>query len=334
MESPAEERCRLAVYIAENGRTIELECDASTAIHTINGRIEAASGIPSADQLLLCGDAKLDPGRPLSAYKATLDGSGREVFVYNRPRLHQDAPPPPPERPEAAAEPAEPSPARNPHPLDDAPDPAVKALPSYERQFRHHYHRGAAVYEATQARLAACGRLLGEEIVQDRAVEAAKKSMEHYYKLINQTYFDFSRCYSHQHGLHSEILGGFERDLERLRACKLHPSLQGEGKRCLLDLLKEEHLRKWAESCRASHRQFESKVTQLKSMFAELKRRVEDLYSNRASAGITDLEMAIREHQKYVNEQKSIMQSLRFVSLSCLSSLLCQICVLLCQMIG
>lgn len=321
MEPPPEEKCRLAVRIAENGRTIELDCDASAAIRSINGRIEAASGIPSADQLLLCGDAKLDPGRPLSAYKTALDGSGREVFVYNRPRLQQDAPPPPPERPEAAAEPAEPpapSPARNPHPLDDAPDPAVKALPSYERQFRHHYHRGAAVYEATQARLAACERLLGEEIVQDRAVEAAKKSMEHYDKLINQTYVDFARCYSHQHRLHSEILGGFGRDLERLRACKLHPSLQSEGKRCLLDLLKEEHLRKWAESCGASHRQFESKVSQLKSMFAELKRRVEDLYSNRALAGIRELELAIREHQKYVDEQKSIMQSLRFVPLSCL----------------
>ncbi|XP_042487340.1 autophagy-related protein 11-like [Macadamia integrifolia] len=300
----------LLVRIVENGHTMELVCDGCTLVEAVQRSVESISGIQISDQVLLCQEMKLEAQRPLSAYKLPCDG--REVFVYNRPRMLNDSPPPPPERiviPEVSEPPMR-SPNQDPHPLDDAADPALKALPSYERQFRYHFHRGRAIFNCTDSKFKYCDRLLREQMVQERAVETAKASMDHYYRMIYEMYMDFMKCYSQQHRYHSDLLANFERDIEKLRSCKLYPALQTQTRKCLLDFVKEENLRKWAENCNSSHRQFEAKVMQLKQMFNDLKRRVEDLYSSKASAELRDLELVIKDHQRYLNEQKSIMQSL------------------------
>ncbi|XP_058114003.1 autophagy-related protein 11 [Magnolia sinica] len=302
---------KLVVHVAENGRTFELDCDESAPVEAVQRFIESVSGIRFCDQLLLCLDMKLEPQQPLSAYKLPRDD--REVFLYNRARLHQDSPPPPREQfdiPEIP-DPPSPSSSQNPHALDDASDPALKALPSYERQFRYHFQRGHVIYVRTQRKFEACEQLLKEQRVQERALDTARGSMDHYYQIVHQMYSDFMKCYSQQHRYHSDLLVNLGRDIERLRSCKLHPTLQTETRRCLLDLLKEENLPKWAEVCAGSHRQFETKITtQLKPAFTELKRRVEDLFSCTASTSIRDVETMIKDHHRYLNEQKSIMQSL------------------------
>ncbi|XP_068653254.1 autophagy-related protein 11-like [Aristolochia californica] len=301
---------KLVVQIAENGHTVELDCDESTSVEAVQRYIEAVTGIQFNDQLLLYLDAKLEPQRQLSVYK--LPREGQEVFLYNRARLHQDSPVPPPEEitiPELVI-PTSPSSSQNPHPLDDAPDPALKALPSYERQFRYHFQRGHAIYGFTQAKIEVSEQLLRELRVQERALGTATDSMDHHYRMIYPTYMDFMKCYLRQHRYHGDLLVNFRRDVEKLRSCKLHPSLQTESRKCLLDFVKEENLRKWAENCGTSHKQFESKVQQLKTVFGELKRRVGDLNLTRASTSIAEVETTIKEHQRYLNEQKSIMQSL------------------------
>ncbi|KAG9455924.1 hypothetical protein H6P81_000432 [Aristolochia fimbriata] len=301
---------KLVVHIAENGHTVELDCDESTSVEAVQRYIESVTGIQFNDQLLLYLDVKLEPQRQLSVYK--LPREGQEVFLYNRARLHQDSPVPPPEDitiPELAVRPS-PSSSHNPHPLDDAPDPALKALPSYERQFRYHFQRGNAIYGSTQAKIELSEQLLRELRVQERALGTARDSMDHHYRMIYPTYMDFMKCYSQQHRHHGDLLVNYKRDVEKLRSCKLHPSLQTESRKCLLDFVKEENLRKWAENCGTSHKQFEFKVQQLKTVFGELKRRVEDLNLARASMSITEVETTIKEHQRYLNEQKSIMQSL------------------------
>lgn len=306
---------KLLVHVAENGHSFEFDCDESTPVEMVQRTIEKLCGLPPGDQFLLCLDRKLEPHRPLSFYKLPQDD--REVFLYNRPRLHADAPPPPPEAFDlpAAADPPPPSAARDPHPLDDAPDPALKALPSYERQFRFHFHRGQAIFNLSQAKFDACQRLLLEQWVQQRAMETARGSMDQGYRVVQQSFSEFVKLYSQQHRHHSELLQNFASNIERLRSCKLHPALQTETRKCLLDFVKEDHLRKLAENCAHSHRQFEVKVSQFKSAFGELKRRVEDLGLGRASASLKDLDAAIKDHQKYLAEQKSIMQSLRSVFL-------------------
>ncbi|MQL92834.1 hypothetical protein Taro_025474 [Colocasia esculenta] len=301
---------KLLVHVAENGHSFEFDCDESTPVEMVQRTIEGLCGLHPNDQFLLCQDRKLEPHRPLSFYRLPQDD--REVFLYNRSRLHADAPPPPPEAidvPETP-DPSPPSAARDPHPLDDAPDPALKALPSYERQFRYHFHRGQAIFTRTQTKFDTCQRLLGEQWVQERALETARGSMDQGYRVAHQSFADFVKLYNQQHRYHSDLLTNFAGDMERLRSCKLHPALQTESRKCLLDFVKEDDLRKWAENCALSHRQFEVKVSQFRSAFGELKRRVEDLGLGRASAALKDLEVNIKDHQKYLSEQKSIMQSL------------------------
>ncbi|XP_065849468.1 autophagy-related protein 11 [Euphorbia lathyris] len=301
---------KLLVHLAENGHSYELDCDEGTPVQAVMRYIESVAGVSFNEQLVLCLDMKLESQRPLSAYK--LPSSDREVFIYNRTRLQNNSPPPTPEQLDIleVADPPSPASSHEPHPLDDASDPALKALPSYERQFRYHYHRGHALYNRTHLRYELCERLLREQKVQERALEVARGNLDQYYRVISQNYLDFMKRYMQQHRVHSELLLNFRRDLEKLRSIKLHPALQNTTRKCLVDFVKEENLRKAVENCSNSHRQFERKISEFKQMFGEVKRKVEELFSCRASFPIKNLELAIKEHQRFINEQKSIMQSL------------------------
>lgn len=301
---------KLLVHVSENGHSFELDCNENTPVEAVMRFIESAAGINFNDQLVLCLDMKLEPQKLLSAYR--LPSDNKEVFIFNKLRLQSNSPPPSPEQVDVleVADPPPPALSQDPHPLDDARDPALKALPSYERQFRYHYHRGHAIYIRTQAKIEICERLLREQKVQERAVEVGRGNLEQYYRVINQNYNDFMKRYSHQQRVHSDLLANFGRDIEKLRSIKLHPSLQTATRKCLLDFVKEDNLRKSAENCSSSHRQFENKVSQFKQIFDDVKRRVEELLNTRASLPIKNLEMTIKEHQRFINEQKSIMQSL------------------------
>ncbi|XVF88116.1 hypothetical protein PTKIN_Ptkin19aG0024100 [Pterospermum kingtungense] len=301
---------KLLVHIAENGYSFELDCDETTLVEAVMQSILPVSGIHFNDQLVLCADLKLEPQKPLSAYK--LPSRDREVFVFNKARLQTNSPPPPPEQVDIVEvpEPSPPASSSDPHPLDDAPDPALKALPSYERQFRYHYHRGSAIYDRTLAKFGHCERLLREQKVQDRALEVARSNLDQYYRMIHQNCSEFMKRYKHQHRYHTDLLANFDKDMQKLRSIKLHPTLQTASRKCLLDFVKEDNLRKSAETCISSHRQFENKVAQFSQMFGEVKHKVEELFTLRSSLPIKNLELTIKDHQRYLNEQKSIMQSL------------------------
>uniref|UniRef100_A0A7N0USQ7 Autophagy-related protein 11 n=1 Tax=Kalanchoe fedtschenkoi TaxID=63787 RepID=A0A7N0USQ7_KALFE len=300
---------RLLVHIAENGHSIEIECDESMLVDEVQRYVESMCGIGMNEQLVLCEDLKLEPQRVLGSYK--LPSDGREVFVYNKAKLQANSPPPDPERvvvPEIA-DPPLPSTSRN-HPLDDSPDPALTALPSYELQFRYHYHQGLAVYNRSQAKIDICEKLLREQKVQERALEVARGNLEQFYRSVNQTYTEFIKYYTNQHRVHSDLLVNLPRDIEKLRACKLHPSLQTSSRKCLLDFVNEENVKKKGQYCSVSHKQFETKVVNFQKTYNDVKRKVEDLLSIKTSLTVRNSEAVIKEHQQYINEQKSIMQSL------------------------
>ncbi|XP_062157943.1 autophagy-related protein 11 [Alnus glutinosa] len=301
---------KLLVQIAENGHSFELDCDETTPVEAVMRFIESESMISFNDQLVLCLDMKLDPQRPLSAYR--LPSDDREVFIFNKARLQTNSPRPPPEQVDVLdiADPPSPSSTHNHHPLDNASDPALKALPSYERQFRYHYHRGHAIYSRSQVKYDNCLRLLRELEVQERALEVATGNLDQYYKMINQNYADFMKRYSQQRRVHSDLLLNFGRDIEKLRSIKLPPGVQTATRKCLLDFVKEENLQKSADTCSGSHRQFENKVSQFKQMFGEVKRKVEDLFASRTFSPTRNLEVMIKKDQQFINEQKSILQSL------------------------
>ncbi|XP_044464504.1 autophagy-related protein 11-like [Mangifera indica] len=301
---------KLLVHIAENGHSFEFECNETTSVEAVMRLIESVSDINFNDQLLLCLELKLEPQKQLSAYG--LPSNDREVYLYNKVRLQSNSLPPSPEQVDIleAAEPAPPAPTQDPHPLDDASDPALKALPSYERQFTYHYHKGHAIYVRSQAKLENCKRLLREQKVQERALEVARSNLENYYRVISQNYNEFMKRYLQQYRIHTDLLANFGKEIEKLRSVKLHPSLQTPSRKCLLDFVKEETLRKAAENCSSSHRQFENKVSQFKQMFAEVKCKAEDLFNTRASFPIKNLEGMIKDYRRFIHEQKSIMQSL------------------------
>ncbi|KAL2227980.1 autophagy-related protein 11 [Sesamum indicum] len=301
---------KLVVHIAESGRSYKLDCDESTLVEAVQKFLESDCGIPFHDQLLLCLDLKLEPQRPLSAYK--LPSNEREVFLFNKARMRNNSPHPAPEQVAIVDIPDLPLPSSSncPHPLDDASDPALKALPSYERQFRFHFHCGHAIYNRTLAKIEMCERLFQEQKVQERALEIARGNLDHFYKMIHQNYTDFMKCYLQQHRSHANLLLNFGRDKEKLRSIRILPSLQTANRKCLLDFVKEENLQKTWEDCGISHRQFENKVSEFKLEFADLKRNTEQLFSGKASFLIKDLETSIEDHQRFINELKSIMQAL------------------------
>ncbi|CAN8273382.1 unnamed protein product [Cochlearia groenlandica] len=301
---------KLHLCVAENGHTFEFECNEMTTVESAMRFVESVSAIAFSDQLLLSLDMKLEPQKLLSAFN--LPAKDREVFVFNKSMLQSSSNPPSPEDVDLQdlEEVLPPASLHEHHPLDDALDPALKALPLYERQFRYHFHKGRAVFDCTVAKHENCGRLTREQKVQQRAVEVATRNLEQYYRVIYQNFVEFMKRYKHQHRLHSDLLTNCGRDIEKLRSAKIHPCLQSDSRKCLLDFVKEDNLKKAVENCASSHRQFENKIAQFQQMFVEVKRKVEELFACRASLSVKNLEVAVKDHERFINEQKSIMQSL------------------------
>lgn len=304
---------KLLAHIAENGHSFELDCDETTTVEAVMKYIESVAGIRLSDQLVLSFEAKLEPQRPLSAYKLpSVDG---EIFIFNKVRLQTNSPNPPTEQIDVleVVDPPLSASMHDPHPLDEAPDPALKALASYERQFRYDYQKGHAVYTRTQTKYEGCEKVVRELKVQEKALEVARDNLNQYYRVLNQHYQDFMKRYTMQHKVHSELLMNFGRDLDKLRTIKLHPSLQTATLKCLADFVKEENLRKVVENCNNSHRILEKKVSDFKQNFGDVKGKVEELFASRSPVPIRNLEAAIKDNQRFINEQKSIMLSLRSV---------------------
>ncbi|KAK6151556.1 hypothetical protein DH2020_014191 [Rehmannia glutinosa] len=286
---------KLVVHVAENGHSYKFDCDEYTLVEAVQKFLESDS--------------------PPFAYK--LPSDEREVFLFNKARMRSNSPHPAPEQDEIIdiPDPPLPSSSHNPHPLDDSSDPALKALPSYERQFRYHFQCGHAIYSRTLAKFETCERLLKEQKVQQKALEIARGNLDHFYKMIQQNYTDFMKCYSQQHRSHTNLLVTFGRVKEKLKSTKIIPSLQTANRKCLLDFVKEENLQKTWEDCSSSHKQFENKVSEFKQEFGDLKSNSEHLFSVKTSFLIKVLELSIKDHQRFINEQKSIMQALRSSSI-------------------
>ncbi|KAG7545567.1 Autophagy-related protein 11 C-terminal [Arabidopsis suecica] len=301
---------KLLLCVAENGHSFEFQCSENTSVESVMRFVESVSGIGISDQLLLSLDMKLEPQKLLSAFG--LPASDREVFIFNKAMLQSNSHPPSPEDVDLqdVADALPPASLHEHHPLDDASDPALKALPLYERQFRYHFHKGRTIYNCTVVKHENCERLTREQKVQQRAVEVATRNLEQYYRVIYQNFLEFMKRYKHQHRLHSDLLMNFGRDIEKLRSAKIHPYLQTDSRKCLLDFVKEDNLKKAVENCASSHRQFENKIAQFQQMFVEVKRKVEELFACRASLSMKNLEVTVKDHERFIDEEKSIMQSL------------------------
>ena len=206
------------------------------------------TGVPLGDQLLLFAGQKLEPTKQLGTYGLP-DASGtaapgpqsvhgdqtqhvdekpRHVFLYCKSLLRPDAPAPPEEPFEhVPIDPPPPAPPRSDgtHPLDAASSPLIRALPDYERQFRHHRQSAAAVWRATQARFEECRRLVTEMHVQALAIDSARDNVDHHFNYICRCQGEFERTHAAQNAAHSELLQCFDADMETLENTGLHPAV-------------------------------------------------------------------------------------------------------------
>jgi hypothetical protein len=210
--------------------------------------LASLTGVPLGDQLLLFAGQKLEPTKPLGTYGLP-DASGtaapgpqsvhgdqtqhvdekpRHVFLYCKSLLRPDAPAPPEEPFEhVPIDPPPPAPPRSDgtHPLDAASSPLIRALPDYERQFRHHRQSAAAVWRATQARFEECRRLVTEMHVQALAIDSARDNVDHHFNYICRCQGEFERTHAAQNAAHSELLQCFDADMETLENTGLHPAV-------------------------------------------------------------------------------------------------------------
>ena len=206
------------------------------------------TGVPLGDQLLLFAGQKLEPTKPLGTYGLPeasgtaapgpqsvhgdqtqhVDEKPRHVFLYCKSLLRPDAPAPPEEPFEhVPIDPPPPAPPRSDgtHPLDAASSPLIRALPDYERQFRHHRQSAAAVWRATQARFEECRRLVTEMHVQALAIDSARDNVDHHFNYICRCQGEFERTHAAQNAAHSELLQCFDADMETLENTGLHPAV-------------------------------------------------------------------------------------------------------------
>jgi hypothetical protein len=157
-----------------------------------------------------------------------VDEKPRHVFLYCKSLLRPDAPAPPEEPFEhVPIDPPPPAPPRSDgtHPLDAASSPLIRALPDYERQFRHHRQSAAAVWRATQARFEECRRLVTEMHVQALAIDSARDNVDHHFNYICRCQGEFERTHAAQNAAHSELLQCFDADMETLENTGLHPAV-------------------------------------------------------------------------------------------------------------
>lgn len=301
----------MLIFVAENGRTLEVDCQSTTIVESIQNALFSLTNIAPSEQMLICGEMRLESNRPLGSYK--LPAENRNVFLYNRSRLVGDTfPPPLQETDQLEINVAKVLPSsKSRHPLDDALDPALKALPSYENEFQLHFHKGHALFDASQRRLEVCGRLLQEMRVQEMALETARANMDLYYKIIDRSCTDFMKQYLRQHKRHAYLLSNLENDLERLRACTLHPALRSETRQSLFNFVNVARVRKAAEECGYSHEQFGAKVLELKNTYSDLQRIVQELFYAQPPVDLQGLEETLDGHVRFAEEQASIIQSLR-----------------------
>ena len=156
------------------------------------------------------------------------DEKPRHVFLYCKSLLRPDAQAPPEEPFEdVAVHPPPPAPPRSDgtHPLDEASSPLIRALPDYERQFRHHRQSAAAVWSATQVRFEECRRLVTEMHVQALAIDSARDNVDHHFNYICRCQAEFEQSHAAQNAEHSELLECFDADMETLENTALHPDV-------------------------------------------------------------------------------------------------------------
>lgn len=329
----------MLVLVAATGRSFELDASPTTRVDIVQRALESLAGVPVAEQVLISSGTRLDPGRELQHYglpsvspRQQQQGMSsstsslrtlRHVFLFSKDLLRggtgseeSRAPPPiePPDDDDAVAPPPydDAGAAAGPrHPLDNAPSPLLRALPDYQRRFRHHLGYARALWGCSQARLATARRLVAEQHVQALAIDSARENVEAHYEYIVRFYKSFVADFERRRAEFRATLSRFPQDLERLQTIPTVGAATAAGFTSLADCVNAERLRGRAAECEEGLARFEVKVQDLGSKFVELQQAVEALMMTGPDIDIGELDADLRDASAYVEEQTAVTQSLQ-----------------------
>ncbi|CAL8460904.1 g435 [Coccomyxa elongata] len=304
----------MIIFIAHNGKKVELQAQASTSVEAVQRRLASLIGTPVSEQILIVNGTPLDPRQTLGIYKLPVDaaGQGGEVFLYSKAHLRANAPPPEPEilPPIVVNLPQAGQVRYEAHLLDAAASPLVAALPQYERGFRDHHAAGRAYLDAIHERLRVSIQLEEEMQVQAAAIEAARGNVEHHYNYICSHFQDFMTKYTEQRRKHAEVLGRFERDMEALASVEVPAQARTPDLARLSDLVPQQRMRDWAAQCASSHQHLSDKVADVEAVFNALRADVEALFMTAPSVDLDAITQGLQDMQALVREEDNILEVL------------------------
>ncbi|KAI8470000.1 MAG: hypothetical protein J3K34DRAFT_521683 [Monoraphidium minutum] len=303
------------VLVAHNGKTLQLDVAGTTRVDAVQQALVSFTGVAVADQILMCRGARLDPAKPLAAYKLPVANPAaaedHPVFLYHKAFLRPGARPPPLEPvPQLAVQVPQLEAVTLRHPLEAAHSPLVRALPEYERQFEQQLVEARAYWETSQQRMHWCRQLLSEQEVQARAADAARANVEGHYTYICALYQGFVDRYVPQYKAHSRILATFQELTAALSAVALPPQLRVGAWATLADLQPQGRLAEWYDSCRRSHDHFAVKVSELEGLFQLLRGDVEALFMQAPTVDLDALGLQLGDAEQLIDEEGSTVQVL------------------------
>ncbi|KAG7387747.1 hypothetical protein PHYPSEUDO_013752 [Phytophthora pseudosyringae] len=288
---------------------------ANVVVEELREELERLSGVPVADQILLCGPpfARLDPRRAVEYYG--LPAEDKEVFLYDRRLLSQEAAAPPPTAtPVHVKLPSQPvASSEGSKMLSESSHPMMRALVEYEGYFQLQVSQSEALESGTRANITASERGAQELQVQERAIAAAVANLDLFKTSMMKHFAPFWADFQATSDEHERLLSQFDSYLEALATVELHPALTTEERKTLFDCIPVEKEREWAAQCEQSHAHVRGQVLKLQQVHDDIGQEVTDMLAAHAEACREyDEASAELEHMKALGaKQMNITSTLR-----------------------
>ncbi|KAL3671674.1 hypothetical protein V7S43_003585 [Phytophthora oleae] len=291
---------------------------ANVVVEELREELERLSGVPTNDQILLCGPpfARLDPRRAIEYYGLPADD--KEVFLYDRRLLSQEmATLPPTATPIAPVHvrlPSEPvASSEGSRMLSESSHPMMRALVEYEGHFQLQVSQSEALETGTRANITTSERGAQELQVQERAIAAAIANLDLFKTSMMKHFAPFWTDFQTTSEKHERLLSQFESYLEVLTTVELHPALATAERKTLYDCIPVEKEREWAAQCEQSHNHVRAQVLKLQQVHDEICKEVEDMMTEHADAyrEYHEASAELEQMKALGNKQMSITRTVR-----------------------
>ncbi|ETK87967.1 hypothetical protein F441_07830 [Phytophthora nicotianae CJ01A1] len=290
----------------------------NVVVEELREELERLSGVPVADQILLGGPpfARLDPRRAVEYYG--LPAEDKEVFLYDRRLLSQEAATPSPTAaaltPVHVELPSQPvASSEGSKMLSESSHPMMRALVEYEGYFQLQVSQSEVLESSTRANITASERGAQELQVQERAIAAAIANLDLFKTSMMKHFTPFWADFQATNEKHERLLSQFDSYLEALATVDLHPALATEERKTLYDCIPVEKEREWAAQCEQSHTHVRGQVLKLQQVHDEVCKEVTDMLAAHAEASreYEEASTELEEMKALGSKQMNITNTLR-----------------------